>query len=99
MCSREAEDLAGVDADALEDAVAVEQAVVVDADLGVGLVEELAVDVDLWGSWRPHTSSRSRSPRAGDRRVSTPGRFLDPARDEPDDAIGLGDDVRGCASP
>ena len=43
----QAEDLAVVDADALEDAVAVEQAVVVDADLGVRLVEELAVDVDL----------------------------------------------------
>src|SRR5262249_22608752 len=42
----QAEDLAGVDADALEDAVAVEQAVVVDADLGVGLVVELAVDPD-----------------------------------------------------
>ena len=43
----EAEDLAGVDADALENAVAVEEAVVEDADAGVGLVEELAVDVDL----------------------------------------------------
>ena len=37
----EAKDLAVVDADAFEDAVAVEQAVVVDADLGVGLVESL----------------------------------------------------------
>ena len=43
----EAEDLAAVAADALEDAVAVEQAVIVDADLGVFFVEELAVDVDL----------------------------------------------------
>ena len=43
----EAEDLAAVDADAFEDAVAVEQAVVVDADLGVFLRNELAVDVDL----------------------------------------------------
>src|SRR5207302_9645819 len=42
----EPKDLAAVDADALEDAVAVEEAVVVDADLGVGLVEKLAVDVD-----------------------------------------------------
>ena len=47
MCSLQAEDFAVVDADALEDAVAVEEAVIVDADLGVGLVEELAVDVDL----------------------------------------------------
>ena len=43
----QAEDLAAVAADALEDAVAVEQAVVVDADLGVFFVVELAVDVDL----------------------------------------------------
>ena len=43
----EAEDLAVVNADAFEDAVAVEQAVIVDADLGVGFVVELAVDVDL----------------------------------------------------
>ncbi len=35
----EAEDLAMVDADAFEDAVAVKQAMVVNADLGVGLVE------------------------------------------------------------
>ena len=47
MCASDSEDLAVVDADALEDAVAVEQAVVVDADLGVGFVEELAVDPDL----------------------------------------------------
>src|SRR5262249_59814803 len=39
----EAEDFTVVDADALEDAVAVEQPVVVDADLGLGLVVELAV--------------------------------------------------------
>ena len=38
-----AEHLAVVGADALEDAVAVEQPVVVDADLGLGLVHELAV--------------------------------------------------------
>src|SRR5439155_14844716 len=43
----EAEDLAVVDADALENAVAIEQAVVVDAALGVGFVVILAVDVDL----------------------------------------------------
>src|SRR5262249_26626805 len=47
-----AEDLAGVDTDALENAVAVEQAVVVDRDGGAGLVDELAVDVDL-GHPRP----------------------------------------------
>src|SRR5262249_17191710 len=41
------ERLARVDADAFEDAVAVEQAVIVDADLGVRFIEELAVDVDL----------------------------------------------------
>ena len=45
----QAEDLAAVAADALEHAVAVEQAVVVDADLGVFLVVELAVDVDFQG--------------------------------------------------
>ena len=43
----EPEHLAAVDADTLEDAVAVKQAVVVDTDLGVGLVEEFAVDVDF----------------------------------------------------
>src|SRR5262249_14946457 len=42
----QAEDLAAVDADALEDAVAVEEAVVEDADARLGLVEELAVDPD-----------------------------------------------------
>ncbi len=46
------EDLAAIDADALEDAVAVEQTVVVDADLGVVLVEEFAVDPDLQGHVR-----------------------------------------------
>ena len=40
-CSLEPEDPAGVDADALEHAVAVEQAVVVDADLGVALSKSL----------------------------------------------------------
>ena len=43
----EAEDLAAVAADALEDAVAVEQAVVVDADLGVFLLVQFAVDVNF----------------------------------------------------
>src|SRR6516165_6678350 len=43
----EPEDLAVVNADAFEDAVAVEEAMVVDADLGVVLVVELAVDVDF----------------------------------------------------
>src|SRR5262249_42872298 len=47
----QAEDLAGVDADALEDAVAVEQAVVVDADLRVGLVHEFAVEIDQGHPW------------------------------------------------
>jgi hypothetical protein len=41
------EDLAVVNADALEDAVAVKKAVVVDADFGIGFVAQLAVDVDL----------------------------------------------------
>ena len=49
------EDLAGVDADALEDAVAIEHAMVVDADLGIRLVVELAADVDL-GSAHPEES-------------------------------------------
>jgi len=40
------EDLAGVDSQPFEDAVAVEQTVIVDADLGVRLVEQLAVDID-----------------------------------------------------
>ena len=48
----EPEDLAAVAAQALEHAVAVEQAVVVDADLGVFLVEQLAADVDLEATWR-----------------------------------------------
>jgi hypothetical protein len=43
------EDFAPIDADAFEDAVAVEQAVVVDADLGVFLVVEFAVDPDFEG--------------------------------------------------
>src|SRR5207244_2441293 len=67
----QAEDLARVYADALEDAVAVEQAVVVDADLGIRLVVNLAVDVDLgWherplqisGAWRVAPGAASRLP-------------------------------------
>ena len=42
-----AEDLAAVAADALEHAVAVQQTVVVDADLGVLFGVELAVDIDF----------------------------------------------------
>ena len=41
------ENLSGVAADAFENAVSVEQAVVVDADFGVFLVVELPTDVDL----------------------------------------------------
>jgi hypothetical protein len=41
-----AEDLAVVDANAFEDAVAIEKAVVINADLGIRFVVELAVDVD-----------------------------------------------------
>ena len=44
-----AEDLAAVAADALEHAVAIEQTVIVDADLGVFLSVKLAVNVDLEG--------------------------------------------------
>ncbi len=47
----EAEHLAAVDADALENAVAVEQAVIEHADFGVGLVEQFAVDPDLGSSF------------------------------------------------
>ncbi len=43
----EPEDPARVGPDPLEDAVAVEQAVIEHADLGVGLIEQLAADVDL----------------------------------------------------
>ena len=43
----EPEDPAGVGPDPLEDAVAVEQAMIEDADLGVGFVVELAADIDL----------------------------------------------------
>ena len=58
MCSCEAEDFAAVAAQAFEDAVAVQQAVVVDADLGVFLRNELAADVDLsrHASWRGGTA-------------------------------------------
>ncbi len=41
-----AEDLAGVDAHALEHAVAVKKSVIVNADLGVGLVHKFAIDAD-----------------------------------------------------
>ena len=43
----EPEDPPGVSPDPLEHAVAVEQAMIEDADLGVGLVVQLAADVDL----------------------------------------------------
>ena len=43
----QSEDAAAVAAHPLEHAVAVEQTVIVDADLGVFFVVELAVDVDL----------------------------------------------------
>src|SRR4029079_11978099 len=43
------EDLAVVNANSFEHAVAIEQAVVVDADLGVRLIDELAVEPDLEG--------------------------------------------------
>jgi len=43
----EAKNLPLVDANALENAVAVQQAMVIDADPGVRLVEQLAVDVNL----------------------------------------------------
>ena len=62
----EPEDPARVGPDPLEDAVAVEQAVIEDADLGVGLVEELAADVDLgarFGAVLPLQSRRK--PTAG----------------------------------
>src|SRR5262249_45773261 len=42
----EAEDLAGIDTDALKDAVAIEQTVIVHADSGIVLVVQLAVDPD-----------------------------------------------------
>ncbi len=90
----QAEDAAGVRADALEDAVAVEQAVVEDADLGVGLLVEPAADVDL-GAAHP-----SRAPGAGDatrRGGDSPSGeggdpLLDPTFGEPNDPVGpLGD--------
>jgi len=43
------EHFAGIYADAFKDAVAVEEPVVVNTDLRVGLVVELAVDVDARG--------------------------------------------------
>src|SRR5262249_33434963 len=43
----EPKDLTVVDADAFEHSIAVKQAVVVNADLGIRLVEEFSVDVDL----------------------------------------------------
>jgi hypothetical protein len=43
----QAKHLAGVNADALKHAVAVKEAVVVNADFCLGFVEKLAVDVDL----------------------------------------------------
>ena len=43
----EAKDLAAVAAQPLEDAIAIEQAMIVDADLGVFFVEQATVDVNL----------------------------------------------------
>ena len=43
----EAKDLAAVGAEPFEHAVAIQQAVIEDADLGVFLRDELAADVDL----------------------------------------------------
>src|SRR5262249_51217008 len=68
----EAEDASVVGADALEDAVAVEDAVVEDRDLGVVFLQHLAVYVDLhralsaWVSRMPSAmcSTRSAWPRA-----------------------------------
>jgi hypothetical protein len=45
----EAEDAALVEADALEDAVTIEETMVEDRDLGLGLGVELTVDVDFHG--------------------------------------------------
>src|SRR5207248_2173736 len=61
----ELERLAVVDADALEDAVAVEQAVVVDADLGVGLLDEFAVDVDAGAAHGENSGAASARPKTG----------------------------------
>ncbi len=47
----QAKDAAAVAAEAFEHAVAVEQAVIVDADLGVFLVVKPAVDVNLQRPW------------------------------------------------
>src|SRR5881227_1501744 len=69
---REAEDAAGIGTDAFEDAVAVEQAVVVDADLGVGLVVELAADVDLQA--HPGVSSTFGRAAAAPAPAAKPGR-------------------------
>ena len=43
----EQEDAAVVKPDALEDAVAIEQAVIEHGNLGVGLIDELAVEIDF----------------------------------------------------
>src|SRR5262249_44926052 len=48
----EAEDPTRVGADPFEDAIAIEQSMIEDADLGVGLVNELDTDVDFWAHWR-----------------------------------------------
>ena len=95
----EAEDAAGVGADALEDAVAVEQAVVVDADLGVGLVVELAADVDLEAHPDGTPAEARVEPTPTASRTARPprpvasgqggGPFLDPPLGEPDDPVGL----------
>ena len=49
------ENFAVIDPDALENAVPIQQAMVVDAQLGVGLVEKLAIDPDFRG--HRHSSS------------------------------------------
>jgi hypothetical protein len=43
----QAKDLAAIAPHALKNAVAIEQAVVIDADLGVGFVVKLARDIDF----------------------------------------------------
>src|SRR5207237_858164 len=68
----EAEDPAGVRPDPLEDAVAIEQAVVEHADLGVALLVKLATDINLRAHARPSRRCAQPMPRArqrpGDRR-------------------------------
>lgn len=48
----EAEDAAVVDADALENTVAIEEAMIEHGDFGVFLAEQLSVEVDFHSGWR-----------------------------------------------